>query len=287
MIKASPFAKNIIKNNNINIEEIKGSGPKGMIIKRDLIKHNLIPNDIYSTNNDIKLKESIPSSIRKIIAERTAESFKNIPHFYLKIESKIDKLINLKETINNSEANMKISLNDLLIKALAIAQKNNPKTLVSWIDDKIIHYENVDVSFAVALDEGLITPIIRNADTKGILEISIEVKKLIKKAKNKELAPEEFSGGTISISNLGMFGISEFGAIINPPQSCILAIGQAKQQVIVEKNNFSKAMILKSTLSADHRVLDGATAANLLKNFHEIIENPLEIWINSEDMRLN
>lgn len=287
MIKASPFAKNIIKNNNINIEEIKGSGPKGMIIKRDLIKHNLIPNDIYSTNNDIKLKESIPSSIRKVIAERTAESFKNIPHFYLKIESKIDKLINLKETINNSEANMKISLNDLLIKALAIAQKNNPKTLVSWIDDKIIHYENVDVSFAVALDEGLITPIIRNADTKGILEISIEVKKLIKKAKNKELAPEEYSGGTISISNLGMFGISEFGAIINPPQSCILAIGQAKQQVIVEKNNFSKAMILKSTLSADHRVLDGATAANLLKSFHEIIENPLEIWINSEDMRLN
>lgn len=287
MIKASPFAKNIIKNNNINIEEIKGSGPKGMIIKRDLIKHNLIPNDKYSTNNDIKLKESIPSSIRKVIAERTAESFKNIPHFYLKIESKIDKLINLKETINNSEANMKISLNDLLIKALAIAQKNNPKTLVSWIDDKIIHYENVDVSFAVALDEGLITPIIRNADTKGILEISIEVKKLIKKAKNKELAPEEYSGGTISISNLGMFGISEFGAIINPPQSCILAIGQAKQQVIVEKNNFSKAMILKSTLSADHRVLDGATAANLLKSFHEIIENPLEIWINSEDMRLN
>ena len=287
MIKASPFAKNIIKKYNINIEEIKGSGPKGMIIKRDLIKYNLISNDIYSTNNDIKLKESIPSSIRKIIAERTVESFKNIPHFYLKIESKIDKLINLKETINNSEANMKISLNDLLIKALAIAQKNNPKTLVSWIDDKIIHYENVDVSFAVALDEGLITPIIRNADTKGILEISIEVKKLIKKAKNKELAPEEFSGGTISISNLGMFGISEFGAIINPPQSCILAIGQAKQQVIVEKNNFSKAMILKSTLSADHRVLDGATAANLLKSFHEIIENPLEIWINSEDMRLN
>ena len=287
MIKASPFAKNIIKKYNINIEEIKGSGPKGMIIKRDLIKYNLISNDIYSTNNDIKLKESIPSSIRKVIAERTVESFKNIPHFYLKIESKINKLINLKETINNSEANMKISLNDLLIKALAIAQKNNPKTLVSWIDDKIIHYENVDVSFAVALDEGLITPIIRNADTKGILEISIEVKKLIKKAKNKELAPEEYSGGTISISNLGMFGISEFGAIINPPQSCILAIGQAKQQVIVEKNNFSKAMILKSTLSADHRVLDGATAANLLKSFHEIIENPLEIWINSEDMRLN
>tara|TARA_Y100001960_G_C14651781_1_gene816288 strand:- start:352 stop:1215 length:864 start_codon:yes stop_codon:yes gene_type:complete len=287
MINASPFAKNIIKKNNINIEEIKGSGPNGKIIKRDLIKHNLIPNDVKSLNNDIKIKETIPSSIRKIIAEKTTDSFKNIPHFYLKIESKIDKLINLKDTINSSEKNVKVSLNDLLIKALAIAQKNNPKTLVSWIDNKMIHYTNVDVSFAVALDEGLITPIIKNADTKGILEISSEVRKLIKIAKNKELLPEQYTGGTISISNLGMYGISEFGAIINPPQSCILAIGQAKQQVIVEKNNFSKATILKSTLSADHRVLDGATAANLLKNFHEVIENPLEIWINSDDMKLN
>ena len=287
MIKTSPFVKNYVKKNDLNIEEIIGSGPDGKVIKRDLIKHNLITNDKLSLNNDAKLKESIPSTIRKIIAERTSESFKNIPHFYLKIESKIDKLINLKDIINSSETDIKISLNDLLIKALAIAQKNNPKTLVSWINNKVIHYENVDVSFAVALDDGLITPIIKCADTKGILEISNEVKKLIKKAKNKELIPKEYNGGTISISNLGMYGISEFGAIINSPQSCILAIGQAKRQVIIEEDNFSKATILKSTLSADHRVLDGAIAANLLKSFHEIIENPLEIWINSNDMKLN
>jgi len=287
MIKASPFVKSFIKKNNLNIGNIKGSGPNGRIIKRDLIQHNFIANDKFSINENIKFKESTPSLIKKIIAERTSESFKNIPHFYLKIESKIDKLINLKEMINSSETYTKISLNDLLIKALAIAQKNNPNTLVSWIDNKIIHYENVDVSFAVALDEGLITPIIKSADNKGILEISNESKKLIKKAKNKELVPEEYNGGTISISNLGMYGICEFGAIINPPQSCILAIGQAKQQVIIEGDNFSKATILKSTLSADHRVLDGTTAANLLKNFHEIIENPIEIWINSDDMKLN
>ena len=152
---------------------------------------------------------------------------------------------------------------------------------------KIIQYKNVDVSFAVALDEGLITPIINSADTKGILEISAEIKNLIKKAKNNELIPEEYNGGTISISNLGMFGISEFGAIINPPQSCILAIGEAKKQPIIENDKIKQSTILKSTLSADHRVLDGATAANLLRDFHKIIEDPLNIWLNSDDLKLN
>jgi len=284
MIKASPFAKNYIKKNNLDINKIKGSGPFGRIIKRDLIDNKSSINDRTDTNF---IKKLFPSQIRKVIAERTTESFKNIPHFYLKIESNIDRLMNLRKIINSSEKNVKISLNDLLIKALALAQKKNPNTLVSWIDGEIIHYKNVDVSFAVALKEGLITPIIKSADEKGILEISEESKKLIIKAKNKELLTEEYTGGTISISNLGMYGISEFGAIINSPQSCILAVGEAKDQVIIKNGEFIKATVLKSTLSADHRVLDGSIAANLLKTFHNIIEDPIEIWINSNDMRLH
>ena len=285
MFKASPLAKSIIKKNNIDINLINGSGPDGRIIKRDLIDY--IKNEKSNIKNISEISETItPSQIRKIIAKRTQDSFKNIPHFYLKIESKIDKLIALKDYINNSN-NTKVSLNDLFIKSLAMAQKINPASLASWNNDEIIQFKNVDVSFAVALDEGLITPIIKSADTKGILEMSAEIKDLIKRAKNKELIPEEYNGGTISISNLGMFGISEFGAIINPPQSCILAIGEAKKKPIIENDKIKKSMILKSTLSADHRVLDGATAANLLRDFHKIIEDPLKIWLNSDDLKLN
>ncbi len=277
MLKASPIVKKIIKDMKIDITNIKGSGPNGRIIMRDLpIKEN-----------ESNLDKNILSEMRKTIALRTTESFKNVPHFYLKIESNIDKLISLKDKINNSNVKYKISLNDLLIKALATAQKMNLKTCASWVDNKIIQYSQVDVSIAVALEDGLITPIIKNASQKGIIEISNEVKKLVIKAKSGKLKPEEYIGGTISITNLGMYGISEFGAIINEPQSSILAVGEAKKQPIIEKNKIIKATILKSTLSADHRVLDGAVAAKLLKDFNDIIENPFQIWLNSNDLRLN
>ena len=213
--------------------------------------------------------------MRKIIAERTTSTKQNVPHFYLTIESNVDKLLEMRKKINQN-SNIKISINDIFVKALALAQKLNPSTNVSWIDGKIIKYDSIDVSIAVALDEGLITPIVKNADQKGLKEISNEIKELATKAKKGKLLPDEYNGGTISISNLGMFGITEFSAIINPPQSSILAVGTIKKIPGVINDEIKIINILKSTLSADHRVLDGAVAGKLLKDFNDIIENPFE-----------
>jgi len=194
--------------------------------------------------------------------------------------------LKLRKIINEQDLNNKISINDILVKALAIAQHNNQETNVSWFDGKIIKYSSVDVSIAVALTDGLITPIIKDANLKGLLEISKEIKILAKKAKEGKLTPEEYTGGTISISNLGMYGINEFAAIINPPQSSILAVGSIQKLPRIEDKEIKIVNILKSTLSADHRVLDGAVAAKLLKDFHDIIENPFDLWLQSKDMEL-
>ena len=226
-----------------------------------------------------------PSAMRKIIAERTSLTKQTVPHFYLTIESNVDKLLAMRKKINN-DSEIKISINDILVKALALAQKKNPKSNVSWVDGKIVRYSSVDVSIAVALDEGLITPIVKEADTKGLIEISKEIKYLVDKSKKGKLLPEEYSGGTISISNLGMFGITEFSAIINPPQSSILAVGAIKKTPAVVNDEVKAVNILKSTLSADHRVLDGAVAGKLLKDFHDIIENPFSLWLNTSDMNI-
>jgi len=276
-LKASPYAKKIAKQKNINLNNIQGSGPNGRIVKRDLENISLKQQNIEFGDN--------PSTIRKIIADRTTLAKQTIPHFYLTIESNVDKLLEMRKKINY-DSETKISINDILVKALALAQKINPKTNVSWIDGKIIKYKSVDISIAVALDEGLITPIIKNANKKGLLEISKEIKNLAEKSKKGKLLPEEFNGGTISISNLGMFGISEFSAIINPPQSSILAVGSIKRVPCVLNEEIKIANILKSTLSADHRVLDGAVAGKLLKDFHDIIEDPFNLWLLSNDMEI-
>jgi len=282
-ILASPYAKKIAKDQNINLSSIVGSGPSGRIIKRDFDKLDkqdqpFISSSTYETFD--------PSSIRKIIAERTAQTKNLVPHFYLTIESKIDQLLKLRKKINEQNLDNKVSVNDIFVKALAIAQNKNPQTNVSWFNGKIIQYSSVDVSIAVALREGLITPIVKNADIKGLLEISKEIKILVKKAKEGKLTYEEYTGGTISISNLGMYGISEFAAIINPPQSSILAVGSIQRIPRVNGNEIKVVNILKSTLSADHRVLDGAVAAKLLKDFHDIIENPFDLWLHSKDMEI-
>ena len=223
--------------------------------------------------------------MRKIIADRTTKAKQTVPHFYLTIESKVDKLLQLRKKINENFGT-KISINDMLVKALALAQMENPLTNVSWIEGQAIKYSSVDVSIAVALKEGLITPIVKNADKKGLIEISKEIKELINKAKTGKLQPDEYTGGTISISNLGMFGIIEFSAIINPPQSSILAVGTIKKIPGVIEEEIRPISVLKSTLSADHRVLDGAVAGKLLKDFHEIIEDPFDLWLKSSDMEL-
>ena len=281
-LKASPLVKKIAKENNLDLSKFNGTGPDGRIIKRDINSNN-IAEEIQNTpfNGDI----SIPSTMRKVIAKRTLEAKQQIPHFYLTVESNVDKLINLRKKINENNS-IKVSFNDLIVKAISLAMKKNPNTNVYWQNDKIYKLNDIDVSVAVAIDEGLITPIIKNADSKGLNIISGEIRELAKLAKTNSLTPEQYTGGSITVSNLGMFGISEFAAIISPPQSSILAVGKIIKKPIVVDDEIIVGNTLKSTLSADHRVLDGAVAGKLLKDFNDIIEDPFEIWIKSSDMEI-
>ena len=281
-LKASPLVKKIAKENNLDLSKFNGTGPDGRIIKRDIDSNN-IAEEIQNTPLDGDI--SIPSTMRKVIAKRTLEAKQQIPHFYLTVESNVDKLINLRKKINENNS-IKVSFNDLIVKAISLAMKKNPNTNVYWQNDKIYKLNDIDVSVAVAIDEGLITPIIKNADSKGLNIISGEIRELAKLAKTNSLTPEQYTGGSITVSNLGMFGISEFAAIISPPQSSILAVGKIIKKPIVVDDEVIIGNTLKSTLSADHRVLDGAVAGKLLKDFNDIIEDPFEIWIKSSDMEI-
>jgi pyruvate dehydrogenase E2 component (dihydrolipoamide acetyltransferase) len=281
-LKASPFVKKIAKENNLDLSKFNGTGPERRIIKKDIDSNNVINKD---SNNKIEGEASIPSTMRKVIAKRTLEAKQQIPHFYLTVESNVDKLINLRKKINENNS-VKVSFNDLIVKAIGLAMKKNPNTNVYWQNDKIYHLNDIDVSVAVAIDEGLITPIITKADTKGINTISNEIRDLAKLAKTNSLTPEQYTGGSITVSNLGMFGISEFAAIISPPQASILAVGRIIKKPIVVEDKVVVGNALKSTLSADHRVLDGAVAGKLLKDFNDIIEDPFEIWMKSNDMEV-
>ena len=236
-----------------------------------------------SSDENITIIE--PSSIRKIIAERTTQTKNEVPHFYLTIESRMDKLINLRKKVNLN-SRIKISFNDLIVKACAMAIAKNPETNISWVKGKIHQFKSIDIAIAVALKEGLITPIVKEADKKGLAEISSEVKSLVKKANQNKLLPDEYNGGSITISNLGMFGITEFQAIINPPQSSIIAVGSIIEKPVVNSGIVEIGHTLKSTISADHRSLDGAVAAKLLKDFSDILEDPFQIWLNSFDMEV-
>ncbi len=277
-IFASPYVKKYSKDNVIDLSLVKGSGPGGRIIKKDLEELNHI-----QSNDKVEVIE--PSSIRKIIAERTTKTKNEVPHFYLTIESRVDRLINLRNKINRN-TKTKISFNDLIVKACSLAIRKNPETNISWINNKIHKYKNIDIAIAVALKEGLITPVIKDVDKKGLNEISAEIKSLVTKANQNKLLPEEYSGGSITISNLGMFGITEFKAIINPPQSCIIAVGGIIEKPVVINKQIEIGNTMKSTISVDHRALDGAVAAKLLKDFNDILEDPFQIWLNSLDMEV-
>ena len=281
-LKASPLVKKIAKENNLDLSKFNGTGPEGRIIKRDIDSNN-IADEVISTPLDGDI--SMPSTMRKVIAKRTLEAKQQIPHFYLTVESNVDKLINLRKKINDNNL-VKVSFNDLIVKAIGLAMKKNPNTNVYWQNDKIYKLNDIDVSVAVAIEEGLITPIIKNADSKGLNIISNEIRELAKLAKTNSLTPEQYTGGSITVSNLGMFGISEFAAIISPPQSSILAVGKIIKKPVVVDNEITIGNTLKSTLSADHRVLDGAVAGKLLRDFNDIIEDPFEIWIKSSDMEV-
>ncbi|MBA8758343.1 pyruvate dehydrogenase complex dihydrolipoamide acetyltransferase [Wolbachia pipientis] len=277
-IKISPLAKKIAQNEGVNVQQLKGTGPYGRIIKANVLE--FLGSGIHTESPE---KDTIVevSNMRQVIAQRLTESKRNVPHFYLTVDCQVDKLISLKNEINSADENNKVTINDLIIKAAAFSMKKFPDINSSWIDNKILRYSNIDISIAVALEDGLITPIVKNADKKGILSISKEVKDLVSRARSGKLKPEEFKGGGFTISNLGMFGIKAFGAIINPPQSCIMAVGASKKQPIVMNEKIEIAEIMTVTLSVDHRAVDGALGAKFLNAFKHYIENPLVMFIET------
>lgn len=277
-IFASPLAKRLAKMENIRLESVKGSGPHGRIVKQDILSYtpNTVHNKIVSRNpEEYRLVPN--NNIRKIIAKRLFESKQTVPHFYLSIECNVDKLLDIREDINKSfseDKSTRISVNDFIILAVAKALQEVPNANASWGEDAIRYYNNVDISVAVAIENGLVTPIVKNANQKNIIELSREMKELIKKAKDNKLTPEEFQGGGFTISNLGMYGIKNFNAIINPPQSCIMGVGASAKRAIVKNDQVTIATIMDVTLSADHRVVDGAVGAEFLAAFKRFIESP-------------
>ncbi|MDG7057078.1 MAG: pyruvate dehydrogenase complex dihydrolipoamide acetyltransferase [Wolbachia endosymbiont of Penenirmus auritus] len=278
-IKISPLAKKIAQNENLDIKRLKGTGPYGRIIKADVLE--FLNGGVQIENRERSSEDVIVevSNMRQVIAQRLIESKQNIPHFYLTVDCRVDKLISLKNEINSADENNKVTINDLIIKAVAFSMKKFPGVNSSWIDDKILRYANIDISIAVALEDGLITPIVKNADKKSVLSISKEVKDLVSRARSGKLRPEEFQGGGFTISNLGMFGIKTFSAIINPPQSCIMAVGTSKKQPIVVNEKIEIAEIIMVTLSVDHRTVDGALGTRFLNAFKHYIENPLAMLL--------
>ncbi|MGH7125123.1 MAG: 2-oxo acid dehydrogenase subunit E2, partial [Stellaceae bacterium] len=218
------------------------------------------------------------TGMRRTIARRLTEVQQTVPVFYLTVDCEIDALLKARADVN-AQIESKISVNDFVIKAAALALKKVPAVNASWSEDAVLRWNSVDVSVAVALEDGLITPIIRNADQKGLAQISAEMKDLASRAKANKLKLEEFQGGTFSISNLGMFGVSEFTAVINPPQSCILAVAAGMQQPVVRSGTVAVATMMRCTISCDHRVVDGATSAQFMNAFKKYIESPVSMLL--------
>ena len=281
-IKISPLAKRIALQNNINFNEIKGSGPLGRIIKVDIV--NLInKNEKINSNTVLKpLKteeEFVPlTPMRKTIANQLGKSKREIPHFYLRKNVYVDTLLSARKLLNKKleQKKIKISINDIIIKAIAHALYNNPDCNVTWGEDKIIKSKSTDVALAIAIDEGLITPVIRDIKNKNLSDISLETKSLIERSKNRRLKADELNGGTITISNLGMMGIDNFDAIINPPHGSILAVGKTQEVVCFDENEkVIKKTIIQLTLSVDHRMIDGAVGAKFLNEIASFLEEPI------------
>ncbi|WP_339040764.1 pyruvate dehydrogenase complex dihydrolipoamide acetyltransferase [Candidatus Lariskella endosymbiont of Hedychridium roseum] len=285
----TPLARRIAANEGVDISGIQGTGPGGRILKRDIVAKiaqqgpKKSSSSLHSSHDNSQSTFSVQklSNIRKTIATRLVESKQNIPHFYLSLDCDVDSIMELRKDLNDSTSiniasgkAYKISVNDIVIKAVALAMARVPEVNSSWSDDGIIVYDRVDISIAVAIEDGLITPIVRAANTKSLGEISEEVKSLAEKAKSGKLMPEEYQGGGFSISNLGMYGIKSFSAIINPPQSAILAVGAVTKQPVVKGNDMKIGSVMNMTLSCDHRVIDGAKAAEFLSEVRKIIEKP-------------
>ena len=277
----SPIAARMAAENGIDIGTITGSGPSGRIIKRDIetaLAGGGQATRTYTASTVVgasAFREETTSKMRQVIATRLAESIGPIPTFYLTTEIEMDNAASLRKAVNASVAeDQKISLNDIVVKAAAMALVKHPFVNASYQGDSIRFYEQADIGVAVAIEDGLITPVVRGANLKGFLEISAEIKDLAAKAKARKLQPEEYTGATFSISNLGMFGIKEFTAIINPPEAGILAVGGAAQTPVVRDGQIVVRSMMNVTMSCDHRVIDGATGAKFLQTFKQMLENP-------------
>lgn len=282
-VKASPLAKAMAKEKGIDLTLVNGSGDHGRIIKRDIENYQapvaspavpMIPQVVGEEG----FEEVGISQMRKTIARRLSDSKFNAPHFYVTMEINMDRAVAARKSINEV-APVKISYNDMVIRAVAAALRKHPKVNSSWLGDRIRYNQHIHIGMAVAVDEGLLVPVIRFADQKGLAAISQEARALAGKARSKKLQPSEWEGNTFTISNLGMFGVEEFTAIINPPDACILAIGGIKQQPIVKDGAIVVGNTMKVTLSADHRVVDGALGAAFLVSLKEMLEDPVRILI--------
>ena len=284
-IKASPLAKKMAEEKGLDIRQVSGSGEGGRIVKKDI--ENFVPAAAPQAApvagaapaiGQESYKEEKVSQMRKVIAKRLAESKFGAPHFYLTMEINMDKAIEARKSMNEVSP-VKISFNDMVIKAAAAALRQHPKVNSSWLGDKIRYNEHIHIGMAVAVEEGLLVPVIRFADNLSLSQISTQAKSLGGKAKNKELQPKDWEGNTFTISNLGMFGIDEFTAIINPPDACILAVGGIKETVIVKDGQMQIGNIMKVTLSCDHRVVDGSVGSAFLITLKSLLEDPVRILV--------
>jgi pyruvate dehydrogenase E2 component (dihydrolipoamide acetyltransferase) len=306
---ASPLARRVAKEKGVDLKSVKGSGPKGRIILRDVDSAEAAPKSAApaaaapqaaapapkpaGASDDVTLKLFDPASyeliphdgMRKTIARRLTESKQTVPHFYVTVDVELDALLELRKQINDAAPTTdgkplyKVSVNDMVIKAYALALKAVPDAHVSWTDGGMLKHKFADVGVAVSIPGGLITPIVRHADQKSLSAISNEVKDLAKRAKDRKLKPEEYQGGTTSVSNLGMFGVKDFAAVINPPHATILAVGAGEQRPVVKNGQLAVATVMSVTLSTDHRAVDGALGAELLKAFKGFIEKPMSMLV--------
>jgi len=290
-IIASPLAKKLAREKGYDLKQIQGSGDNGRIIKRDIEAFVpsqasvVTPESVESPSIQLpaivgeeSYEETNVSQMRKTIAKRLAESKFTSPHFYLTMEINMDKAMEARKSMNEISP-VKISFNDIIIKACAVALRQHPKVNVSWLEDKIRFNKHIHIGVAVAVDEGLLVPVVRFADSKSISHISAEVKELGAKARNKQLQPSDWEGNTFTISNLGMFGIEEFTAIINPPDACILAVGGIKETAIVKDGQLVPGNVMKVTMSCDHRVVDGVVGSAFLQTLKQLLEDPVRIMV--------
>ncbi|WP_110487046.1 dihydrolipoamide acetyltransferase family protein [Candidatus Karelsulcia muelleri] len=270
----SPLAKKIAFEKGISLENIKGSGNNGRIIKKDIEKYNN-----HLSDDKITFKKVDHSNMRKIISKRLINSQMESPHYSLFLEIKMDNLIKLRESLNEMNYLKKISFNDLIVKASALAIKANPKINSSWTEKSILYHKNINIGIAVALEDGLIVPVIYNVDDKSLRKISLEIKEKVIKAKEKKLQSNELEGSTFTVSNLGMFGIDSFTSIINKPNSCILSVGRIKKKPIINNDKIVIGHTTKFTLTCDHRMIDGAVGSDYLKCLKHLLQEPLKILL--------